>query len=234
MMVGVPVLLVVCVSAFVPFVCVMVVGVGCSGCRVFQWWVAVASLSRRVPGVGVRVLVWLVLGVCSGVGWLVFGVSGVCVGWCACFGVVGASVGVSWLVCVFWWFRMLTCSGLFLFLVFAFLSCLVNNGLSWVLVCGGGCWGWVFLGWLVFVLCACSLVVGFVCGVGRVFAFGGWLGCCLLVCVVVGVWWVWLFGVWGVLFEVVGCLCGWVGVVAGGGVWVLGLMLVGGCLRLVV
>ena len=104
-MVGVPVLFWVWVCACWPFTCVMAVGVGVSGFwwRVFQWWVAVVSLSRRVPGVGVCVS-WLVLGVCSGVvGWLVF-----------------AWVGVSWLVCVFWWFRMLTC--LVSFRVFVLLS----------------------------------------------------------------------------------------------------------------
>ena len=99
-------LFIVCVSAFVPFVCVMAVGVGVSGfwwC-VFQWCVAVVLASRRVPGVVVCVS-WLAPGVCLGVVWLVSGVSGVCAGvvwlvsgaW-AC--VVGASVGVCWLVCV--------------------------------------------------------------------------------------------------------------------------------------
>ena len=250
MMVGVPVLLVVCDSATVPLVCVMEVGVGVFWWRVFQWWVAVVWASRRVPGVGVCVS-WLVLGVCSGVGWLVPGVSGACVGWLASVGVVGASVGVSWLVCVFWWFRMLTCSGLFLFPGFAFLSCLVNNGLSWVLVCGGGCWGWVFsctgrptvfvfgvlsvgpcgclvfLGWwlasVCFVCaflggcCARSLVVGLVCGAGRVVCLGGLLGCCSLfvgscVCGECGCGCLVSVVVWvrGVLSEVAGCLCGWV------------------------
>ena len=67
-MVGVPVLFVVCVSAFVPFTWVMAVGVGVSGFwwRVFQWCVAVVSASRRAPGVGGCVL-WLVLGACCGV-----------------------------------------------------------------------------------------------------------------------------------------------------------------------
>ena len=115
MMVGVPVLLVVCDSALVPPVWVMVVGEGCSGWCVFQYWVAVVSPSRRVPGVGVCVCV------------LVPDVSGACVGWLvvgACGCVVGASVGVFWLVCVLWWFRMLMCSCLFLvFLVL--LSCFV-------------------------------------------------------------------------------------------------------------
>lgn len=122
MMVGVPVLLVACVSACWPPTWVMAVGVGCSGWCCFQYCVAVVFVSSRVPGVGVCVS-WLVLGACSGVGWLVPGVSGACVGWLASVGVVGASVGVSWLVCVFWWFRMLTCSGLFLFLGFV-LDCL--------------------------------------------------------------------------------------------------------------
>ena len=74
-MVGVPVLLIVCVSAFVPFVWVMVVGEGCSGWRVFQRWVAVVR-----AGV---VVFWLVL--CVGVVLVWLCVSGV-VG-------VGASVG---------------------------------------------------------------------------------------------------------------------------------------------
>lgn len=56
MMVGVPVLLVVCDSAPVPLTCVMAVGVGVFWWRVFQWWVAVVPASRRVPGV----VVWLV------------------------------------------------------------------------------------------------------------------------------------------------------------------------------
>lgn len=108
----------VCECACVPLVCVMVVGEGCFGLCCFQCCVAVVSASRRVPGVlvcGVCVLV------CSGVGWLVSGVSGACacVVWLASVGVAGASVGVSWLVCVSW-FRMLTCFGLFP--VFGFVS----------------------------------------------------------------------------------------------------------------
>lgn len=105
-------LFMVCVSAFVPFVCVMVVGEGCSGWCCFQYCVAVVPASRRVPGVGVCVS-WLVPGVCLGVVWLVVGACGVC----AC--VVGASVGVSWLVCVVW-FRMLMCLASFFFLGFVF------------------------------------------------------------------------------------------------------------------
>lgn len=105
-MVGVPVLLVVCVGACVPFTWVMAVGVGVSGfwwC-VFQWCVAVVPASRRVPGVGAGVRVVLA---CSGVGWLVSCVRVVLAcWWCAC--VVGLGVKVLW------WFRMLTCSGLFL------------------------------------------------------------------------------------------------------------------------
>lgn len=106
-------LFMVCVCAFVPLTCVMGVVVGVCGWCVFQCWVAVAPASRRVPGVGVCVS-WLVSGACSGVVGLVVGVCGVC----GC--VVGVGVGVSWLVCVLWWFRMLTCSGLFLFPVFVF------------------------------------------------------------------------------------------------------------------
>lgn len=119
------------VGACWPFTCVMAVGVGVSGfwwC-VFQWWVAVVSASRRVPGVCVCVS-WLVPGACSGVGWLGFGA---CVrDWGACVG-----VGVCWLVCVVW-FRMLTCLASFFLLVLSFVlsCCLVNNGLPG---CVGGC-----------------------------------------------------------------------------------------------
>ena len=124
-------LLIVCVSAFVPFVCVMGVVVGVSGWWVFQCRVAVVSASRRVPGVVVRVS-WLVPGACSGVAGLVFGVGGLVwacfgVGWLVsgvsgvCAGVVWlVLVGVCWLVCVLWWFRMLTCLASFFFLGFVF------------------------------------------------------------------------------------------------------------------
>ena len=151
-MVGVPVLFIVCVSVFVPFVWVMVVGVWCSGWCCFQCRVAVVWVSRRVPGVVLGFGVWVV---CLGVAGLVVGACGVC----AC--VVGASVGVSWLVCVLWWFRMLTClaSFFFLFLSFVLSCCLVNNGLPGCVGAGGclfvGCLGWcgcvlcVFWGWLV-------------------------------------------------------------------------------------
>ena len=75
MMVGVPVLFIVCVSAFVPFVWVMGVVVGVSGCCVFHWWVAVVSARRRVPGVLACVVLWACSG--AGVAWL--WVHGVCV-----------------------------------------------------------------------------------------------------------------------------------------------------------
>lgn len=144
------------VGACWPFTCVMGVAVGVSGVWwcCFQYCVAVVSASRRVPGVGACVS-WLVPGVCLGVGRLVVGACGVC----AC--VVGASVGVSWLVCVLWRFRMLTClaSFFFLFLSFVLSCCLVNNGLPGCVGAGGcllvGCLGWcgcvlcVFWGWLV-------------------------------------------------------------------------------------
>ena len=70
------------VGACWPFVWVMAVGVGVSGFwwRVFQCFVAVVPLSRRVPGVLVGFGVWVV-----------------------CSGVVGVGVGA------FWWFRMLMC-----------------------------------------------------------------------------------------------------------------------------
>lgn len=69
MMVGVPVLLMVCDGACWPFVWVMVAPVGVCGWCVFQCWVAVVFPSRRVPGVLARVVV---SGACSGVGWLVW------------------------------------------------------------------------------------------------------------------------------------------------------------------
>lgn len=122
-------LFIVWVGACWPFVCVMAVGVGVSGVWwcCFQWCVAVVLASRRVPGVVVCVCV-LVPGACLGVVWLVPGA-------CAC--VVGASVGVCWLVCVLWWFRMLTCLASFrVFLSWFCLFCLVNNGLPG---CVGGC-----------------------------------------------------------------------------------------------
>lgn len=145
--------------------------------------------SRRVPGVGVCVS-WLVLGVCSGVGWLVPGVSGACVGWLA-------SVGVSWLVCVFWWFRMLTCLASFFLLVLSFVlsCCLVNNGLPGCVGAGGcllvGCLGWcgcVLVArrgvgwWLVVFVLVCGRVRVF-CGRAKVClsASCGLLGCCLCV-----------------------------------------------------
>ena len=95
-------LLVVCVGACWPFVCVMVAPVGVSPwwC-VFQWWVAVVSASRRVPGV---------LAVVGVVGWLVSCVR-VVLAWLCVSGVVGVGVSV---VCVFWWFRMLMCLASFL------------------------------------------------------------------------------------------------------------------------
>ena len=89
-MVGVPVLFWVCECACVPLTWVMAVGVGVSWWCCFQCWVAVVLASRRVPGVVVCVCV---LVACSGVGWL---------------------------VCVLWWFRMLTCLASFFFLGFVF------------------------------------------------------------------------------------------------------------------
>lgn len=216
MMVGVPVLLVVCVSAFVPFVWVMGVVVGVSGWWVFQCRVAVVWASRRVPGVGVCVS-WLVPG--------------------ACLGVVGVGVGVSWLVCVLWWFRMLTCLASFrVFLSWFCLFCLVNNGLPWVWCGGLRVCGVVVAACCVFGVCACCLVVcapplvvGLVAGAGRVvFApVGYWVVACVLVsrgvrvgllvvvllarececwCLVVSV----VVWVWGVLLLVAFFLCGFV------------------------
>lgn len=142
----------------------MVVGEGCSGWCCFQCCVAVVSASRRVPGVVVGFGVWVA---CSGVFWC-----GLVVGACgACARVVGASVGVAWLVCVFWWFRMLTCLAsfswfclLFCLVVWLITGCLV----VWarVGVCLWGVWVGVgvFWGWLV-VGCVCSCV---------------WVGACVL------------------------------------------------------
>ena len=216
MMVGVPVLFWVWVGACWPFTWVMGVVVGVSGfwwC-VFQCCVAVVCASRRVPGVCVRVS-WLVPGACFGVGWLV-------VGACAC--VVGASVGVSWLVCVLWWFRMLTCLASFFLLVLSFVLSLV-----WLIT---GCFGfgvvacvfvassWLFVACLVcarvVLLCVRPpLVVGLVCGVGYWVVVLACLVCARILCVCglvlflfVGsgcvwyVWWAWLFGC-GV------CCCWW-------------------------
>lgn len=200
MMVGVPVLLVACDSAWVPFTCVMVVAVGVSWWWVFQWWVAVVWASRRVPGVvlgfGVWVVcsgvVWLVSGVgglvwaCFGVGWLVSGVSGVCSGvvWLVL-------VGVCWLVCVLWRFRMLTCLASFFLLVLSFVlsCCLVNNGLPGC-VWAGGC-----------LLVGC-LVVGCVCPC--VWAGGCvlWTGESVFVC------FLWVIGLLLVCWSRVVCVCG--------------------------
>ena len=178
-MVGVPVLLVVCDSVPVPPVWVMAVGEGCSGWCCFQWWVAVVFASRRVPGVGVCV------------SWLVPDVSGACVGWLVLVGVAGAGVGVFWLVCVFWWFRMLMCSCLFLFPGFAFLSCIV-----WLIT---GCLGFWCVGWVLGCLFSCA-------DRPTVFVFGvlsvGSGGCC---------WPVWLFGDFGWWLARVCFVCAFLG-----------------------
>ena len=149
MMVGVPVLLVVCDSALVPPVWVMAVGVGVFWWRVFQYWVAVVWASSVVPGVpeclGV-VVFWLVSCVGGLVAWLC--VSGV---------VVVAGVGA------FWWFRMLTCLASFFFL--GFVSCLFC--LVWLIT---GCLGFGVLV-CVFVVCSgCLLCVVLFLFVGC----GGW------------------------------------------------------------
>lgn len=199
MMVGVPVLFVVWVGAIVPSVCVMVVGCGVSWWCVFQYCVAVVWASRRVPGVVVGVVV---PGACSGVvGWLVFAWVGVC----AC--VVGASVGVSWLVCV-WWFRMLMrVPFLFLSLVcFVWLitlpgrvvllwcACLGAKVLAACVAClwarGLGLAGvlWWVCGLLgcCFVLLVCARGRVFVCGVCERVGVCGESGCLGCGCVVRG------------------------------------------------
>ena len=183
------------VGACWPFTCVMGVAVGVSGVWwcCFQYCVAVVSASRRVPGVGACVS-WLVPGVCLGVGWLVVGACGVC----AC--VVGASVGVSWLVCVLWWFRMLTCSGLFLVFLVLFLvlaCCLVNNG---VVVVGRVVWVGL-VRWGYWVVVSCCLCLRAVSGVWACVC-GEWV--CPACVVGVVVW------VRGVLLPVACCLLGWV------------------------
>ena len=155
MMVGVPVLFVVWVVACPPFTCVMAVGVGVFWWCVFQYWVAVVWASSVVPGVCVCLGV-VVGGVGVVVFWLVSCVGGLVVWLCVSGVVVVVGVGA------FWWFRMLTCLASFFFLGFAFLfvlSCLVNNGLSWVWCVGLRVCG-VF--WL---LVVCGFV--FVCGVRR-------------------------------------------------------------------
>lgn len=165
MMVGVPVLLVVCDSATVPFVCVMEVGVGVFWWRVFQWWVAVVWASSVVPGVVLGFGVWVA---CSGVVWLVPGVS-------------GAKACVAGLVCVLW-FRMLMRVPLSVFFVLLSWFCLFvllitlpgRVGLVW---CGvrGAFWVCVVIGLL-------SLLLVKVCVCGRLCVCEGCeCSACLLV-----------------------------------------------------
>lgn len=170
----------------------VVVGVSGVWWRVFQWRVAVVVASSMVPGV----LVWF--GVVFGVGWLVPGVCA-CVGWLA-------SVGVS-VVCVLWWFRMLTClaSFFFLFLSFVLSCCLVNNGLPGCVGAGGcllvGCLGW----------CGCFLgLVGGVCLCVWAGACVLWAGESVFVC---------LLGVIGLLL-----LACWSRVVCVWGYWLLSFL----------
>lgn len=100
-------LFVVWVCACWPFTCVMGVVVGVSGWCCFQCCVAVVPASSVVPGV----LVWGVcVLVCSGVVWLVPGVS-------------GAKACVAGLVCVLW-FRMLMRVPLSVFFVLLSWFCL--------------------------------------------------------------------------------------------------------------
>lgn len=199
MMVGVPVLFIVCVGACWPFVCVMAVGVGVSGfwwC-VFQWCVAVVLASSVVPGVGVCVS-WLVPGACSGAWWLMSGVGGL-VWACSCVP-VWSGVGVlfsvvAWLV----WFRMLTCLASFFFLVFVscLSCCLVNNG---VVVVGRVVWVGL-VRWGYWVVVSCCLCLRAVSGVWACVC-GEWV--CPACVVGVVVW------VRGVLLPVACCLLGWV------------------------
>lgn len=127
-------LLIVCVSAFVPLVCVMVVGEGCCGLCCFQWRVAVVSVSRRVPGVVLGFGVWVA---CLGVAGLV------CVVWfrmlmcvCASFRVF---VLLSWF-CLFVW--LITLPGRV-----GLVWCVLVGGVVWLCwwfggACGVCCWGW--------------------------------------------------------------------------------------------
>lgn len=97
----------VCECACWPLTCVMGVVVGVSGWCCFQCCVAVVPASSVVPGV----LVWGVcVLVCSGVVWLVPGVS-------------GAKACVAGLVCVLW-FRMLMRVPLSVFFVLLSWFCL--------------------------------------------------------------------------------------------------------------
>ena len=161
MMVGVPVLLVVCVSAPVPPVWVMAVGVGVFWWCVFQYWVAVVWASSVVPGVP-ECLGVVVGGVGVVVFWLVSCVGGLVVWLCVSGVVVVVVVGVG----VFWWFRMLTCLASFFFL--GFVSCLFC--LVWLIT---GCFGFGVLV-CVFVVCSgCLLCVVLFLFVGC----GGWCWC---------------------------------------------------------
>lgn len=239
-------LFMVCVSAFVPFVWVMVVGCGVSGWRVFQCRVAVVPASRRVPGVLACVVVGFGVWVaCSCVVWLVVG---------ACARVVGVGVGVSWLVCVLWRFRMLTCSGLFLVLFVLFVWLITVAwlfGVGWCVCLGSSCWWrvgccfgvcvvsggrlhvWLLLvggclAWCAFLgscgLLGCCFVL-LVCARGRVFVCGV---CECWVCLAKVVVWV-----VGVLLGVACCLRGFVMWLLRV-VWAWGLMWGCGCLRSVV
>lgn len=155
----------VCDSACVPLVWVMVVGVWCSGWCCFQYCVAVVCASSVVPGV----LVWGVcVLVCSGVVWLVPGVS-------------GAKACVAGLVCVLW-FRMLMRVPLSVFFVLLSWFCLFvllitlpgRVGLVW---CGvrGAFWVCVVIGLL-------SLLLVKVCVCGRLCVCEGCeCSACLLV-----------------------------------------------------
>ena len=155
----------VCECACWPFTCVMVVGVGVSWWCCFQCCVAVVPASSVVPGV----LVWGVcVLVCSGVVWLVPGVS-------------GAKACVAGLVCVLW-FRMLMCVPLSVFFVLLSWFCLFvllitlpgRVGLVW---CGvrGAFWVCVVIGLL-------SLLLVKVCVCGRLCVCEGCeCSACLLV-----------------------------------------------------
>lgn len=130
-----------------------------------------------------------------------------CFGWCVfqCrVAVVSASrrvpgvvvgFGVSWLVCVLWWFRMLTCSGLFLvFLVLSFV---------WLIT---GCIGF---GVVACVFVVCVLVACFVWFCSCLWGVRV-LSCCVrapwwLVLFVGRGWWCVLVGYWVVVLVCLAC-----------------------------
>ena len=163
MMVGVPVLFMVWVGACWPFVCVMAVGVGVCG----FWWCVFQWCVAVVPASSV------VPGVLACVGWLVL-------------------VGVCGLVCVVW-FRMLTCSGLFL--SFGFVSCLFCL-VVWLIT---GC----LVVWARVGVCLWGVWVGCVCLCAWAGACVLWMGESVFVC------FLWVIGLLFVCWSRVVCVRGY-------------------------